>query len=174
MLFRSPYSDYYTADQLIAKQLNSLGFDVTVDGIGDPTVWATDVANGTFDTTIRWSNQGPSPYVFYAGWLDARQTAPVGKPAAGDFGRFNYQPAQQALIQYESSGDPNVQKQAIMKLQQVMTSQVPVAPLLYGGAWAEFSTRNYTGWPSASNPYMTPVPNTPYLLWTVQHLQPKS
>jgi peptide/nickel transport system substrate-binding protein len=61
-----PYSDYYTADQLIAKQLNSLGFNVTVDGIGNPTVWAGDVANGTFDTTIRWSNQGPTPYVFYS------------------------------------------------------------------------------------------------------------
>ena len=84
-----PYSDYYTADQLIAKQLNSLGFNVTVDGIGNPTVWAGDVANGTFDTTIRWSNQGPTPYVFYSGWLDSRLTAPVGKPATGDFGRFS-------------------------------------------------------------------------------------
>ena len=57
-----PYSDYYTADQLIAHQLNTLGFNVTVDGIGNPTVWAGDVANGTFDSTIHWSNQGPTPY----------------------------------------------------------------------------------------------------------------
>jgi peptide/nickel transport system substrate-binding protein len=55
-----------------------------------------------------------------------------------------------------------------------MTSQVPVVPLLYGGAWAEFSTRNYTGWPSATNPYMTPVPNTPYLEYTVMQLKPTS
>jgi hypothetical protein len=34
-----------------------------------------------------------------------------------------------------------VQKEAITKLQNIMTSQVPVVPLLYGGAWAEFSTR---------------------------------
>jgi peptide/nickel transport system substrate-binding protein len=169
-----PYSDYYTADQLIAHQLNSLGFDVTVDGIGDPNVWATDVTNGTFDTTIRWSNQGPTPYVFYAGWLDSRQTAPVGKPAAGDFGRFSSPQAQAALQQYESSGSATVQRDAINKLEQVMTTQAPVVPLLYGGAWAEYSTRNYTGWPSASNPYMTPVPNTPYLEYTVMQLKPKS
>ena len=49
-----------------------------------------------------------------------------------------------------------------------------IVPLLYGGAWAEFSTRNYTGWPSSSNPYMTPVPNTPYLEYTVLQLKPKS
>src|SRR6266700_1578941 len=169
-----PYSDYYTADQLIAKQLNSLGFNVTVDGIGNPTVWAGDVANGTFDTTIRWSNQGPTPYVFYSGWLDSRLSAPVGKPATGDFGRFSNADAQAALQQYESSGSTTVQNKAITKLEQVMTSQVPAVPLMYGGAWAEYSTRNYTNWPSAGNPYMTPVPNTPYLLYTVMQLKPKS
>jgi peptide/nickel transport system substrate-binding protein len=55
-----------------------------------------------------------------------------------------------------------------------MTSQAPVIPLLYGGAWAEYSSRNYTGWPTASNPYMAPVPNTPYLEDTILHLKPKS
>jgi peptide/nickel transport system substrate-binding protein len=55
-----------------------------------------------------------------------------------------------------------------------MSTQVPVAPLLYGAAWAEFSTRNYTGWPTPSNPYMTPVPNEPYLEYTVLHLKPVS
>src|SRR5215831_15710716 len=169
-----PYSDYYTSDQLIAHQLNALGFNVTVDGIGNPTVWAGDVANGTFDTTIRWSNQGPTPYVFYSGWLDKRLTAPVGKPATGDFGRFSSEAAQAALQQYESSGSSTVQSAAITKLEQVMTSEVPVIPLMYGGAWAEFSSRNYTNWPSAINPYMTPVPNTPYLLYTVMQLKPSS
>src|SRR5215813_14902296 len=169
-----PYSDYYTADQLIAHQLNALGFDVTVDGIGNPTVWAGDVANGTFDTTIRWSNQGPTPYVFYSGWLDKRLTAPVGKPATGDFGRFSNGAAEAALQQYESSGSTTAQNEAITKLQQVMTSEAPVIPLLYGGAWAEVSSRNYTNWPSASNPYMPPVPNTPYLEYTVLQLKPKS
>ena len=147
---------------------------MTVDGIGNPTVWAGDVANGTFDTTIRWSNQGPTPYVFYSGWLDSRLAAPVGKPATGDFGRFSNSQAQAALQQYESSGSSTEQSAAITKLQQVMTSQAPVIPLLYGGAWAEYSSRNYTGWPTASNPYMTPVPNTPYLEYTVLQLKPKS
>src|SRR6516162_1272641 len=117
-----PYSDYYTDDQLVAHQLNALGFNVTVDGIGNPSVWAEDVTNGTFDTTIRWSNQGPTPYVFYSGWLDNRLTAPVGKPAAADFGRFANGAAQAALAQYEGSGSSTTQSSAITKLEQVMTS----------------------------------------------------
>jgi len=169
-----PYSDYYTDAGLVAHQLNALGFDVTVDGIGNPTVWAGDVANGTFDTTIHWSNQGPTPFVFYDGWMDSTLSAPVGKPATGDFGRFNDPAAQSAIAQYEGSSSSTVQVQAISKLANIMASQVPVVPLLYGGAWAEYSTRNYTGWPTASNPYMAPVPNTPYLEYTVLHLKPKS
>ena len=158
-----PYSDYYTDDGLVAHQLNALGFNVTVDGIGNPTVWAGDVANGTFDTTIHWSNQGPTPFVFYDGWMDSTLSAPVGKPATGDFGRFNDPAAQSAIAQYEGSSSSTVQVQAISKLATIMATQVPVVPLLYGGAWAEYSSRNYTGWPTASNPYMAPVPNTPYL-----------
>ncbi len=169
-----PYSDYYTDDQLISHQLNALGFDTSVDGIGNPTVWAGNVANGTFDATIHWSNQGPNPYFIYDNWMDSSLTAPVGKPAAGDFGRYNNPQAQAALAQFAGSGDAATQKAAITKLENIMTTDVPVVPLLNGGAWAEVSTRNYTGWPSASNPYMNPVPNTPYIEYTILHLTPAS
>ncbi len=169
-----PYSDYYTNAQLIAHQLNAQGFNVTVNGIGNPTVWAGDVANGTFDATIRWSNQGPSPYFIYDAWMDSSLTAKIGHPAAGDFGRYDSPQAQAALAQYAGSGDASVQADAITKLQHIMTTDVPVVPLMNGGAWAQVSTRNYTGWPTAANPYMNPVPNTPYLEVTILHLTPKS
>lgn len=169
-----PYSDYYTDSQLISHQLSALGMVVSPNGIGNPTTWAGDVANGTFDATIHWSNQGPNPYFIYDNWMDSSTTAPIGKPAAGDFGRFNNAQAQAALQQFASSGDPAAQKAAITKLEQIMSTQVPVVPLLNGGAWAEVSTRNYTGWPSSSNPYMNPVPNTPYIEDTILHLTPKS
>jgi ABC-type transport system substrate-binding protein len=169
-----PYSDYYTDDQLITRQLNAQGFDVTVDGIGNPDVWAGDVANGTFDATIHWSNQGPNPFEFLDEFMDSTLSAPIGKPAGGDFGRFSSPSAQAAIDQFSSSASPAVQAQAITKMEQIMNTQVPVVPLLNGGAWSEFSTRNYTGWPTAANPYMPPVPNTPYLEYTVLQLKPAS
>ncbi len=168
-----PYSDYYQCIQLIASQLNKQGFDVTVDGIGNPTVWAGNLTNGTFDASIRWSNQGPGPFVNYDLWMDRALSAPIGKPATGNFGRFSNAQAQAAIEQYQGTADPNVQKQAIFKLEHIMDTQVPVAPLMYGGAWAEWSTRNYTGWPTPGNPY-PPIPNTPYLLEVILHLKPVS
>jgi peptide/nickel transport system substrate-binding protein len=167
-----PYSDYYLDAQDIAKQLNGLGFTVTVNGIGNPTVWQSDITNGTFDTAIHWSNQGPTPYQIYQGNLDAALTAPVGKPAATNIGRWNDKATQTALSMFAGSNDPSVQKTAITQLENIMTTQVPVAPLLYGAAWYEYSTRNYTGWPSASNPFMNPTTNSPYLEETILHLTP--
>jgi peptide/nickel transport system substrate-binding protein len=55
-----------------------------------------------------------------------------------------------------------------------MSAQVPMTPLLYGAAWSEISTRNYTGWPTNGNAYMTPIPNSPYLEQVVLHLKPAS
>jgi peptide/nickel transport system substrate-binding protein len=167
-----PYSDYYTDAQLIAHSLNSMGMNVTVDGIGDATTWSADYANGTFDTAIHWSNQGPNPYFYYDGFLDSSLSAPVGKPAAGDNGRYASPAVQAALAQFAGTTTASVQASALTKLEAIMSSQVPVAPLLYGGAWSETSTRNYTGWPTPSNPYMSPQPTSPYLEYTVLHLKP--
>jgi peptide/nickel transport system substrate-binding protein len=166
------YTDYYTDSQLVAAALNAQGFDVTVDGIGDATTWAADYANGTFDTAIHWSNQGPNPYFYYDGFLDSSLSAPVGKPAAGDNGRYSNPAVQAALAQFAGTTTASVQAAALSKLQSIMSTQVPVAPLLYGGAWSETSTRNYTGWPTPSNPYMSPQPSSPYLEYTVLHLKP--
>jgi peptide/nickel transport system substrate-binding protein len=166
------FTDYYLDAQAIAKQLNTLGFNVTVDGIGNPTVWQGDVTNGTFDTAIHWSNQGPTPFQIYDGNLDATLTAPVGKPAATNIGRWNDPATQQALAQFASSNSPSVQQSAITKLENIMTNDVPVAPLLYGAAWWEFSTRDYTGFPSSGNPFINPTTNSPYLEETILHLTP--
>jgi peptide/nickel transport system substrate-binding protein len=168
------YSDYYLDAQDIAKQLNTLGFNVTVDGIGNPTVWQGDVTDGNFDTAIHWSNQGPTPYQIYEGNLDATLTAPVGKPAATNIGRWDNAATQTALDEFAGSNSASVQKGAISSLENIMTTQVPVAPLLYGAAWWEFSTRDYTGWPSSSNPIMNPSVNSPYLEETILHLKPVS
>ncbi|MHB1431352.1 MAG: ABC transporter substrate-binding protein [Streptosporangiaceae bacterium] len=168
------YSDYYTDDQLIASQLNKLGFDVTVDGNGSPTAWQADFNSANFDATIHWSNQGPNPFYYYENWLNDSFTAPIGKPAAGDNGRFKSTAAQAALARFAGSDNPATQKAAITSLEQIMSAQVPMAPLLFGAAWSEISTRNYTGWPTSPNAYMTPVPNSPYLEQVVLHLKPAS
>jgi peptide/nickel transport system substrate-binding protein len=168
------YTDYYTDAGLIATQLNAQGFEVKVDGIGQPTQWTNDAANGTFDAMLHWSNNGTSPYFYFDNWMDYSTSAPVGKPASGDYGRFNNAQAQAALAQYTSSTDTSTQESALNTLENIMSTQVPAIPLLYGAAWAEWSTKNYVGWPSPSNPYSDPGPNPTEIEYVLLHLTPAS
>jgi peptide/nickel transport system substrate-binding protein len=167
----SSYTDYATDAQLIATQLNAEGFDVTFNGVL-ATKWYADYPVGNFDAMIHWSNQGPNPYYYFQNWLDSTQTAPIGKPAAADFGRFSSPQAEQALAQFASSNTAATQQSALNTLEGIVATQAPVIPLLYGAAWYEYSTKHYTGWPTSSNQYMNPVPNAPYLLYTILHLKP--
>jgi peptide/nickel transport system substrate-binding protein len=171
------YSDYYEDSQLIAKGLTAEGFNVSVDGIpgsNGGTIWAGNLAVGDFTAAIHWGAQGLTPYFFYNNWMNYSQSAPDGKTANNDLGRFNDPAAQAALNAYASTNSASAQATAISTLENIFSTQVPVAPLLLGASWAEFSTRNYTGWPSPSNEYMDPGPNIPEILYTVQQLKPVS
>jgi peptide/nickel transport system substrate-binding protein len=171
------YSDYYLDSQLIVKQLKALGFDASVKGDGGPngpTVWTNDLNTGNFTAAIHWGAQGLTPYYTYDNWMDYKLSAPVGKTASADYGRFNSAAAQSALSAYASAATPTALSAAVTQLATIESAQVPVAPLLLGASWAEVSTRNYTGWPSESNAYMDPGPNIPEILYTVTQLKPAS
>jgi peptide/nickel transport system substrate-binding protein len=171
----SDFTDYWEDCQLIATQLKAQGFDVTPVGeAGGYAPWNTDVQNGNFDATLHWA-AGPQPYTAYQQWLDSTATTALGTPASGDWGRFKDPAAQAALSQLAAATTPAAQKAAVGALQQVMSTQVPEAPLLNGALWAEYSTKNYTGWPSQSNAYADPGPsNNQDVEMVILHLTPAS
>ena len=169
----SSYTDYATDAQLIANQLNAEGFEVSFDGV-QATQWYNDYPVGNFDAIIHWSNQGPTPYDYFDYWMDNNLSAPIGKPAGSDYGRYNNPQAQAALAQYAGTNNTATQQQALNTLETIVSTQAPVIPLLYGAAWYEYSTKDYTGWPTQSNQYIDPVPNAPYMEYTLLHLTPAS
>jgi len=169
----SSYTDYATDAQLIANQLNAEGFEVSFDGV-QATQWYNDYPVGNFDAIIHWSNQGPTPYDYFDYWLDNNLSAPMGKPAGSDYGRYDNPQVQAALAQYAGTDNTATQQQALNTLETVVSTQAPVIPLLYGAAWYEYSTKDYTGWPTQSNQYIDPVPNAPYMEYTLLHLTPAS
>jgi peptide/nickel transport system substrate-binding protein len=169
----SAYTDYATDAQLIATQLNNLGFEVSFNGV-QATQWYIDYPNGNFQAMIHWGAQGPNPFFYFDNWLDNSLSAPVGKTAGGDWERFSNPQAQTALTQFESTNDASTQQQALNTLQGILSTQAPVIPLLYGAAWYEYNTSKYDGWPTQANQYINPVPNAPYIEYTLLHLTPKS
>jgi peptide/nickel transport system substrate-binding protein len=165
------YSDYYADDQLISNELQAEGIDCTVDGV-QASQWYSDSASGNFDTIIHWGNGGVSPYVQYDNWLDYTQSAPIGTSANSDYGRYNSPAAQTALKTLSSTNpsDTSAVTAAVQTLENLVSTQVPVAPLLYGADWDEYSTANFTGFVTAKNPYADPSPGDPQLPLILKHL----
>ena len=122
---------------------------------------------------------GNIPFVQLDNWLDysVNCTArPVTAPAATTLSSKS-SAAQTALQQYEgadpttSAGQATIAT-AIQTLEGIMATHVPFAPVLYGADWNVYSTLHYTGWPSASNPYMDPSPDDPELPYILMQLKP--
>jgi peptide/nickel transport system substrate-binding protein len=167
----SNYADFMTDAQVAATQLKAAGIKVTVAGVSVQK-YTADLSNGTFQAAIHVGVPGPTPYYQFDYWMDSKLTAPVGKAAASNFSRFSSSAADQLLAQYANTNDESAQKAAISGLGKIVATQLPVIPLLYGANWAQFNTKRFTGFPSASNPYSLPAPASPYSEYTILQLKP--
>jgi peptide/nickel transport system substrate-binding protein len=172
------FTDYFADAQLLSSQLKSVGINATVNGVAAPT-WFTDTQDGNFQTVVHWGGgvggaSDPYPFGQYQYWMDSTLSAPVGKSAASNYGRYSNPQAQTAFTQYENSNDSATQMQAIHTLENVNSTQMPAIPLVYGADWNEYSTARITGWPTQSNPYMDPAPDDPELPYILMHLKPAS
>jgi peptide/nickel transport system substrate-binding protein len=158
------YSDYYADIQLMSNELQAEGIDATVDGVS-ASQWNTDLADGNFQAIEHWGNGGVSPYVQFDNWLDYTQSAAIGTAANGDYGRYNNSAVQTALTTLASTNpsDASALKSAVNALENIVSTEVPVAPLLYGADWDEYSTAGFSGFVTAANPYMDPSPGDPQL-----------
>jgi peptide/nickel transport system substrate-binding protein len=167
------YSDYYADDQLMSNELQAVGINCTVDGV-QASQWYSDLAAGTFQTAIHWGAGGSNPFVQYQNWLDYNTfVAPSPTNASADFGRYQSTAAQAALTTLETTNPSNTSavKAAIATLGNLMSTEVPDAPLLYGADWDVYSTAHFTGWVTSSNPYMDPSPSDPELPIILMHLK---
>ena len=166
------YSDYYAGDQLISSELKSEGINATVEGV-QASAWYTNLASGNFTSVIHWGNGGTDPYTQFDNWLDYKNSAPLGKTANADFGRYHNAKVQAELLILASTDPANTAAVAAASypLEKVIATTLPVIPLLYGADWDEYSTAHYTGFVTAANPYINPSPGDPQLPYTLMQLK---
>jgi peptide/nickel transport system substrate-binding protein len=172
------FTDYFADAQLIAGQLKAVGINATVDGVAAPS-WFSDAADGNFQTMVHWGGgvggaSDPYPFGQYQYWMDSSLTAPVGKTATSDYGRYSDSQAQAAITQYENTDNTATQTSDLQKLETIESTQMPTIPLVYGADWNEYSTARIAGWPTQSNPYMDPAPDDPEVGYILLHLKAAS
>src|SRR5579862_853271 len=161
-----PFSDYWENAALMSQELQPLGMDVTTKPAQGYSDWNTNLTSNpsSWQTAIHWGNGGSIPYIQLQDWLQG--SSPTS--AAAHIG-YKSDEAESALTAYAST-DPNDTSTLypiVQKLETIMSTVVPEAPLLYGADWNVYSSAKYTGWPNQSNPYMNPSPSDPQMAYIV-------
>ncbi len=162
----SGWSDWDADCAIMSQELTSIGIKVSVtqDAYGE---YVSNLQGGQYDLAMSWTNPGPTPYYAMYNSLD-----PSGD---WDIEGWNNAADNAALSTYASSTNAAVQKQAIETIEASMVKDLPFIPVLDGALWDEYSTANYTGWPTKADPYVT---NAPYS-WpapeiVIMHLKPRA
>ncbi len=170
----SGYSDYVADCQVMVRDLQAAGINATVNAMSTDA-FNNALFNGQYDAGILWTNPGPTPYYIYDGLLRSTNSAPIGQSAPSNYERWMDPATDKLLDQYASSTDPQVQKQALDGLQQIMVNQLPSIPLTAEPYWYEYSTAKFVGWPDAQHPYAAPgtavYPDIEYVLLNLQPVQ---
>jgi peptide/nickel transport system substrate-binding protein len=151
------FTDWLQGAQVIQQELAQLGIAVSIQ-TPQYAAYYSDLQTGQFDAAIGAFGGTGSPYLDLSALLSSSLAAPVGQSAASNYERYKSPATDALLTSLQSTTDPARQKQDVYGLEQIMMTQVPVIALFYGATWGEYSTKAFTGWPDAANPYAPPAP----------------
>jgi len=171
----SSFADWVEAGSLMVQSLRSAGINATFAG-QSVAGWRANVAAGDFQLTPYWETLSPgiTPYALYNDTLNSTLTAPIGKPASGDFERLHSPAIDADLAKLASAGTFSEEMAALTPIEQYMASELPVIPTIADAAFDEYSTKNLVGWPDTSNPYANGVPGAMNNEVVLMHLKPRS
>jgi len=163
------FSDWVAAAKEVAQELTSVGINATLD-LPQYAQYSQSIDAGTFDAAIGGYGGSGDPYTDFNLALNSSFATPVNTPTTNNFQRFKDPAVDQALNTLASATDSSTQQQATYALEQAMYTKVPIVLMYYGGSWGLFSTKHFTGWPSASNPYTLPTNYNNSLLTVVTRI----
>ncbi|MFB7560645.1 ABC transporter substrate-binding protein [Streptomyces brevispora] len=166
------WNDYITGLAIIKDNIKQLGIEAKVK-TQTAEAWGADVANGNFDATLHWTNSGATPYDMYQNIMDGALLQPIGKASQlGNFGRFKSTEATEALKDFANATTDTTRINAMNALQKIMVEQAPMIPTAAAPIGAEYSTKNWVGWPTEADPYADPQHTQPSSLEVVLKLKP--
>jgi peptide/nickel transport system substrate-binding protein len=150
------FVDWLSDAETITSELATLGISVQVSQVQFSS-GISNVFSGEYDAAIYFGGLNLEPYANYQSLLASYLAAPIGQPSGGDYERLDSTQADGLLGEIASTTSTSAQNAAIGSLASDVYTSVPVIELTIQPGWYEYSTKNYTGWPDAANPYADPV-----------------
>jgi peptide/nickel transport system substrate-binding protein len=148
----SGWSDWVQSCDIMARNLEEIGFKVTVKPY-DQTTWQTRVQDGDFTMSIGWSVIGATVFTFYRATMSTLTYNPIGTSSVDNWHRFKLAEADDLLNQFAATSDDAEQQTIANQLQQLFADSAPAVPLFPGPQWGEFNTQRFEGFPSEEDPY---------------------
>lgn len=142
------WNDYVQNLTIAQQNLQAAGIQLTINKVSDDSYFS-DRGSGHYQIMMVGALYGPTPFYYYN---DILNSANIGQGGL-NWPRWKDAATDQLLQQYASSTDPNVQKQALYGIEKIIVEQVPIVPLLGAVEFFEYTTTNWTGWPTPDNPY---------------------
>jgi peptide/nickel transport system substrate-binding protein len=143
------YSDYVADLQIAQQNLQAAGIGLQLNKVSDDA-FRTDRATGHFQLLMTGSFFGPTPYYYFEPLLHSTH---IGGANGTDWSQWKDKTTDQLLNQIAASSDPSVQVSDIQQLSDIMVNDLPVIPVLDAVQFFEYSTKNWTGWPTPQNLY---------------------
>ena len=171
---QSAYTDWIAALQVVRQDLQKVGIKLTIQNLAGND-YNAKLFNGDFDLAYAYESGGPTPYYEFRQWLYSAGSAPIGQAAATNWERYSDKGTDALIEQYAGSSDEGEQKAIMSKLENVLLQEVPLIPVTEQVDWDEYSDQQFTGWPTADNPYAQPFAGYTFPDWAIVmlHLTPK-
>lgn len=168
----SGWTDYLDALAIIAEGAKKLGAEATVDAIVADTWFNDTIPFGNFQASLHWTDGGSTPWNLYSNIMDGASYAPLGQTANWNFGRYQNDEVTQALATFKSTTSEDERQAALDVVQKHYVEDVPGIVIWSRPAVAQYSTVNYTGFPTADDPYANPQPTGPQAALILSKLTP--
>jgi peptide/nickel transport system substrate-binding protein len=171
LLLPSDYTDWMALGQILVNEMKAAGINASLQGVSS-NAWTTDVSTGRYQLSFcgLWSTD--SPYTTYNSMLNSTLGAPVGKAAISNVSRWSSPEVDRLLRQYRTTADPAQQTQAVQGIADIVADQAPVLPLMSVTSFGSYTTKRFTGFPSAADPYQSDNISTPTTVDVILHLKP--
>ncbi len=153
ILVGSGWTDFISIAQTVGQELQAIGIHSTIDQ--EP--WSTyygSAQNGQYDLLVCWTNgNNATPYYEYYYLLSSAESAKPGASVNTNYERFSNPYVDGLLSNFASTTRFAQQKADMVAVEKTVLNQVPAIPLTGRPNFFDYSTRYFTGWPSASDPY---------------------
>ena len=154
------WTDYITAVDTMAQQLQKVGIKVTAQQVSW-NEWSDARGRGEFELLIDSLHQGPAPDPFYNAsyFFSTATTAKVGEVANPNFSRFSNPEVDSALAALKGVDleDDAARQPYFDTIQTEIEESIPYIPVLTGGTTSEFNAKKFTGWPTKEDLYSFPA-----------------